>query len=55
MCRCLAARQRLENMSFQDSLEALLQVARRSPYPGEGGADALREWGLTDAEITRFQ
>ena len=27
----LRARQRLEGMSFQDSLEALLQVARRSP------------------------
>ncbi len=30
------------------------EVARRSPYPGEGGGDALREWGLTDTEIARF-
>ena len=30
-------------------------VRRRSPYPGEGGAEALREWGLTDAEIAPFR
>ncbi|MDH4365987.1 MAG: CoA transferase, partial [Acidimicrobiia bacterium] len=30
------------------------EVVRRSPYPGEGGVDALRDWGLTDAEIARF-
>jgi alpha-methylacyl-CoA racemase len=29
-------------------------VTRRSPYPGEGGADALREWGLSAEEIARF-
>jgi alpha-methylacyl-CoA racemase len=30
------------------------QVVRRSPYPGEGGVDALHEWGLSDDEIARF-
>jgi alpha-methylacyl-CoA racemase len=30
------------------------EVVRRTPYPGEGGKDALREWGLTEAEIARF-
>ncbi len=30
------------------------QVVRRSPYPGEGGAEALRDWGLGDDEIARF-
>jgi crotonobetainyl-CoA:carnitine CoA-transferase CaiB-like acyl-CoA transferase len=30
-------------------------VTRRSPYPGEGGLDALKEWGLSDVDITRFQ
>jgi len=27
------------------------EIARRAPYPGEGGEDALRRWGLSDAEI----
>ena len=30
------------------------EVVRRSPYPGEGGEEALREWGLEDAQIARF-
>jgi alpha-methylacyl-CoA racemase len=30
-------------------------VTRRSPQPGEGGLDALHEWGLSAAEIARFQ
>ena len=30
-------------------------VTRRSPYPGEGGADALRDWGLSADEMARFQ
>jgi alpha-methylacyl-CoA racemase len=27
------------------------EVVRSSPYPGEGGAQALRDWGFTDEEI----
>ena len=30
------------------------EVVRRSPYPGEGGEQALRQWGLSDDEIARF-
>jgi alpha-methylacyl-CoA racemase len=29
-------------------------VTRRSPYPGEGGAEALAEWGFSDAEVARL-
>jgi alpha-methylacyl-CoA racemase len=27
------------------------EIARRSPYPGEGGEQALRDWGFSDDEI----
>lgn len=30
------------------------EVIRRSPYPGEGGEDALRAWGLSERERERF-
>ena len=30
------------------------EVVRRSPYPGEGGEQALREWGLSEREIAAF-
>jgi alpha-methylacyl-CoA racemase len=30
------------------------EVVRRSPAPGEGGEQALREWGLRPEEIARF-
>jgi alpha-methylacyl-CoA racemase len=29
-------------------------VRRRSPYPGEGGVEALRDWGLTEDELGGF-
>jgi alpha-methylacyl-CoA racemase len=29
-------------------------ITRRSPRPGEGGAEALREWGLGDEDVSRF-
>lgn len=29
-------------------------ITRSGPRPGEGGADALREWGLGDDEMSRF-
>jgi alpha-methylacyl-CoA racemase len=31
------------------------EIVRRSPRPGEGGEQALREWGLSDDEIARFR
>ncbi len=31
------------------------EVARRSPYPGEGGEQLLREWGLSESEIASFK
>jgi alpha-methylacyl-CoA racemase len=30
------------------------EVIRRSPHPGEGGEQALRDWGFTDDEIARL-
>ncbi len=30
------------------------EVVRRSPHPGEGGEQALRDWGFTDDEVTRL-
>lgn len=30
-------------------------VTRRSPYPGEGGADALRDWGLDAGDLPGLQ
>jgi alpha-methylacyl-CoA racemase len=30
------------------------EVIRRGPYPGEGGEQALRDWGFTDDEIARL-
>ncbi len=30
------------------------EVVRPSPYPGQGGQQALQEWGLTDQEMAYF-
>jgi alpha-methylacyl-CoA racemase len=30
------------------------EIRRPSPHPGDGGGEALREWGLTDGEIALF-